>query len=1210
MPDFSDKQLEVINARDCNILVSAAAGSGKTTVLVERIIQRILRDGMDIDQILVLTFTRAAAGEMKERIAAAINKAVEENPGNEHLQRQVVLIYNAQITTIDSFCLDIVKNNFSEIGVEPDLRIATEAEMTFLTDELLEETIEEILSSTDIEYIDEFLGRFESKDNIKKIKTVISSYYSEAQKAPFPEDYLEQHRHDYDVENEEDFSNMPWVTDMCSMILTNLKECLGKAERLIDYCEENGLDDYIPSVESDLELFEKLLREDNYSDIRCAFAEGISWAKLKGIKAADEKMKEATAYAQKVRNGYKEEIDGIKNSYFACDLSVLIPRMQQSSKILNALTDITFMYLRKLEEEKRRRKLITFADIEHMALKILLRKQGNEYIPSQIALDYRSQYKELMIDEYQDSNYIQEALIHSISGEDEGRYDRFMVGDIKQSIYRFRNANPELFVGKYHEYKKDSNEKLRIDLSMNYRSRASVIDFTNVVFERVMDEELGGASYDSDSRLYCGGTFAETDCDTKAELLYVKKENDANLSPEELESMLIARKIHDLKSDYMVQDKKTSVMRPCDYRDIVILVRSGGDLNEVLKRTLEKQGIPAYITSKSGYFTSNEIVTLLNYLAVINNPYNDIELYGSLTSVFGGFSDNEAAILRILSKGDLYTALIYSSQMDVAAEADRLEDIDEATLITVRDKASNFLQVVNSYRELVPYTPIHDLLRKIINDYEYIERMSALPMGEQKAANALMLLRKAEGFEENGFKGLYNFINYIEKLKKYSSDEGEVVTLDENANVVRIMTMHKSKGLEFPVCILSNLHKKYNTKDETNEIVYHNRYGIGFDYIDTKRHAKYRDVRKKFIASQVKKDSHSEEIRVLYVAMTRAKEKLIMTAVIDKDKEYEDYPEDGSVLSALSRLNAKSNLELLQMSRYGDDWKGQCAVREYDYESLIIGEISDDLDAGLLKQNIINRANTEVDEHNSRYKDIENMLNFSYPHSALANLFTKTSVSELKMASIHEGIIEGRQEELPADFLNVHEEQGYIPSFAGAGEKEASGTVRGSAYHRVMELLDFKGLSSGLTEEALDEQMKRHIESGALVKEDYELVNKKKVCRFAESKLCERMSVAAKENNLMLEQPFVLGIAANRLNAEFPEEEQVLIQGIIDAFFIEDGEIVLMDYKTDSVKRADELVKRYATQLDYYEEALTRILGMRVKERLIYSFALEETISL
>ena len=247
-----------------------------------------------------------------------------------------------------------------------------------------------------------------------------------------------------------------------------------------------------------------------------------------------------------------------------------------------------------------------------------------------------------------------------------------------------------------------------------------------------------------------------------------KKENDSNLSPEELESMLIARKIHDLKSDYMVQDKKTSVMRPCDYRDIVILVRSGGDLNEVLKRTLEKQGIPAYITSKSGYFTSNEIVTLLNYLAVINNPYNDIELYGSLTSVFGGFSDNEAAILRILSKGDLYTALIYSSQMDVTAEAARLEDIDEATLITVRDKASNFLQVVNSYRELVPYTPIHDLLRKIINDYEYIERMSALPMGEQKAANALMLLRKAEGFEENGFKGLYIFINYIEKLKKYS----------------------------------------------------------------------------------------------------------------------------------------------------------------------------------------------------------------------------------------------------------------------------------------------------------------------------------------------------------------------------------------------------------------------------------------------------------
>lgn len=1205
MPKFSPKQLEIIDARDCNVLVSAAAGSGKTTVLVERIVQRILRDGIDIDRMLVLTFAKAAAGEMKERIAAAINKAIEADPANERLQKQAALIYNAQITTIDSFCLSIVKNNFAEIGIEPDFRLATEAEMTFIIDEVLDDTIEEILADRNIEHIEDFLNRFESKDSIKKIKAGIMGTYKEASKAPFPFDYLEEHRHDYDAKSFEELLTTDWMKELCIEIDKGIENSLNQAVSLREFCDKNGPVEYIPIIEKDIEQIRSIVLAKGYTGKYELLSGKIEWTRLANAKNCDETAKE---YAKNVRETYKKAVSKIATAYFSVNPDKLIKRMQENSLVMNALADATTLFMTRLESEKRKRKLITFADMEHMALRILLKKENGVYVPSQTAIDYRSQFDELMIDEYQDSNYIQEALIHSISGEDDGRYDRFMVGDIKQSIYRFRNANPDLFAGKYHQYTKDTGKLRRIDLSMNYRSRDSVIDYTNTVFERIMDEELGGADYNDDSRLYRGGEFAATECDTKAELLLVHEDRECGLNAEELEALLIARKIHDLIENYQVQDKITGDMRPCRYQDIVILLRSGGSFTEELKRTLEKQSIPAYVTSKSGYFTSNEIVTLLNYLSIINNPDDDIALYGTLTSVFGKMNDNELALLRILDKNSLYAALRNAADMDVEEIVANNQELARLDILKLKVKCRDFLDRTNAYRELVPYTPIHELLRVIVRDADYMEYISALPMGEQKVANARMLLNKAEDFEENGFKGLFNFNRYIEKLKKYKSDEGEVVTLDENANVVRIMTMHKSKGLEFPVVILSDLDKGFNHGDEREEVVYHNRYGIGFNYIDVAKHAKYDDLRKKFIISMIKKDSLSEEIRILYVAMTRAKEKLIMTAVADELPEISEIPADKGLIPYSDRLSIDSYLDIIGMSRYDDDWNGQCSVTDYTYDMLISDEIGDRISSKELKEELISKAKGAVDPDNATLLDIRKRLDFEYHHINLKDLYTKTSVSELKMAAIHEGLIEGTMEEVPADFLAVHEEEGYVPSFVEREEREATGTTRGSAYHRVMELLDFEHLGEANDGGWLDEQMKKHIEAGALMEEDYKLVDKRKVCRFATSSLGQRMAAAARVSKLYREQPFVLGITANRLDKSFPADEQVLIQGIIDVFFEEDGDIILMDYKTDRVKEAKELVDRYKTQLDYYEEALTRITGKKVKERLVYSFALEATI--
>lgn len=1211
MPEFSPAQQEVIDARNCNVLVSAAAGSGKTTVLVERIIQRILKDGVDIDKMLVLTFAKAAAGEMRERIAAAINKAIEADPLNETLQKQAALIYNAQITTIDSFCLSIVKNNFTEIGIEPDFRLATEAEMTFLTEEILEETVEEILGDCNIEHIEEFLGRFESKDNVRKLKAAIMDTYSEAEKAPFPADYLEEHREDYNVNSIEELDCKTWVIDLCEEIDCQIDGALEAASSLYSFCLENGPEGYVEGIADDVEQIKSLIGSGKYSEKSEKLKSGINWKRLGNAKKGEEVAKE---YAAEVRKAYKGIIDGIVNNYFYISADVIISRMQENHRIMCALCDAATLFMNNLNDEKRKRKLITFSDMEHMALQILLNKEDGKYVPSQVALDYRSQFVELMIDEYQDSNYIQEALIHSISGEDSGRYDRFMVGDIKQSIYRFRNANPEIFVEKYREYTNDSVTHKRVDLSMNYRSRASVIDFANTVFERIMDEKLGGTAYDKNSRLYCGGKFEDTTCDTKAELMVVHKDKESGHSADELEALMIAGKIGKMVGNYEVQDKETGVMRPCTYKDIVILVRSADGLTEALRRTLEQKGIPAYIASKSGYFNTTEIVTLLNYLHIINNPDNDIALYGTLTSVFGGFSDDEAAILRILNKESIYVALREMATADISNDSDsdvlsKVKEVENVDTSALQDKCRKFLEKLDGYRQCVPYTPIHELLRTIVKSVDYMEYISSLPMGEQKVANARMLLAKAEDFEADGFKGLFNFTRYIEKLRKYKTDEGEVVTLDENSDVVRIMTMHKSKGLEFPVVILANMDKGINHMDERTEIVFHNRYGAGFGYNNLKTHAKYNDLRKKFISTMIKKDSMSEEIRILYVAMTRAKEKLIMTAVADGIKEIPAVPEGRGIIPYASRLGMGSYFDMICKSKYDDDWSGQCVLEEYDYIDLDSEDLTEKINKFELKQDLINRRESGSDYDNQMYEEIKENLNFEYHHNNLRDLYTKTSVSELKMAAIHQGIDEGTVEGVSADFLRVHENEGYIPSFADTDTKEASGTTRGSAYHRVMELLDFNNLSNDLSAEELDKQMEEHIKSGRMLKEDYELVDKRKVCKFAASSLAQRMALAARSGVLSLEQPFVLGIAADRLCNDFPAEEQVLIQGIIDAFFEEGDDIVLMDYKTDRVKEAHDLTDRYKAQLDYYEEAITRITGKKVKERLIYSFALEDTIT-
>ncbi len=1206
MPKLSDEQRKIVELRDCNILVSAAAGSGKTRVLVERIMGRITDpvDPVDIDRILVLTFTNAAAAEMRSRIAEAIDKRLDEDPDNERLKIQSGLIYNAQITTIDSFCLNLLRNNFTEIGLEPGFRVADENEVKQLAEEALDEVLEEVLAGNDchIENLDAFLDRFESKDSMRRIKSSITELYTQADKAPFIEDYIEDRRRDYGVDSVDDIKESAWYKGYSEGLKDTIASAIEKIDELRRFCEEKGPEEYLAVCDSDEEMLRRLEKAKDTDELRGMLEVMPRWQTLPRCKSCGNEEKN---HAQDIRKLYKDIINGLSDN-LPLSLEMQAEYMKNADRIVNALMDIVMLYHERFSEKKIGKGLVTFSDIEHMALRVLLKKEGGRYVPTRVAMDHRNMYRELMIDEYQDSNRTQEMLIHCLSGEDEGIYDRFMVGDVKQSIYRFRNADPSLFMAKYEEYSPIGGDRTRVDLSANYRSRIQVLNTVNAVFEKMMDREIGGVDYDEANRLNYGGLYEEYPApleDYGSELLALVTDSGSDLSKHQQEAVMIAERIKNLKRELMILDKVTKEYRKCDYRDIVILMRSIPTDIDDMRRILEAEDIPVHTPSKGGYFDTQEIITVLNFLKVIDNPHNEIELYGTMISLFGGFDEDETALLKITG-GNIYNGLVAFA--DKAHEISIPEGMTSEEIDRIRDKACGFMQEYLHIRSMVPYTPVYKLLRYIYNRFDYVDHVTSLPGGEQRRANVTALLNKAESFCKDGFKGIFDFCRYIERLHKYSSEEGEVLTLGENANVVRIMTMHKSKGLEFPVCILAGLGTGINHRDSSEELIFHDDFGMGMDHIDTVRRIKLKDMRKRFIADQIRKDTLSEELRVLYVAMTRAEQKLIMCASISpKDAEAASNP-SGEPTKA-DRLRAKSFYNILMMARGDNDWDGQCDMIIRYPEDISSFEFNETVHEGIRKEEF-DLLMTQMSPQDIVFaQELKNQIANKYSHGYLKDLYTKTSVSELKIAAIHDGLLKGEEYDIPKEFFDLHKEDAYIPVFARDGQTEVSGAAVGSAVHRVMELTDYT-YQEEFSEAVLDEQMKTAIESGALLKEEYELVNKGKIVRFLNSDTGKRMCKAAAQGRLYKEKPFVLGIPADRLNRDFPADETVLIQGIIDVFFTEDDHVILLDYKTDSVKSAEELKNRYETQLDYYEEALSRILDKDVTERLLYSFALEEIV--
>ena len=1264
---FTEDQQRVIDLRNCNILVSAAAGSGKTAVLVERIVELVSGSGcdsaraVDIDRLLIVTFTNAAAAQMRERITKALSDRVEAEPDNEHIKKQLMLIHNAKIMTIHSFCLYLIKNHFNDIGLDPDFRTADEGEIRLLKQEVLSELLEEQFALGRQEFTD-CVEYFAYDGREKRMEELIERLYTFSGSYPFPEKWLRQHRMDYHVETFEELVKTEWFAGMMQEISALLQECKEQEKAALKVCEEpDGPYFYAAELEQDQELIAGLEQElasvvqtasepeqsvasaemdssvaKDAFEALAARVQGISYARM-APKKDDSVSAEKRELVKAMRERVKSLLGTLSEKYFASGPKQWLAECRQADAALCELVDLALLFGERLTEKKREKNLLDFEDMEHLALQILLKEEEDgQMVPSDTALEYREQFVEILIDEYQDSNLVQEFLLQSISGEDDGRFNRFMVGDVKQSIYKFRLARPELFLEKFATYQKEDGNCVRVDLKQNFRSRHEVTDCVNDLFLQLMHRELGGVEYDADAALYPAAQFPEADgeaadarekdvalggeekqgsavpvstaCEAsiarspyEPELCIAAISGEKGEDPKELEAKMIAGKIREIVGKLPVRDSESGQLRPARYQDIVILLRTTSGWDETFKKILEENAIPVFVTSKTGYFAATEVQTVLNFLRVLNNPLQEIPLFGVLKSVLFGFGDAQLATLRALDetgKRCLYDCVKLAAGEGESGEGSvgygRGSNGADASL---REKCCSFLSFLNRYREYAVYLPIHKLMEQFLEETGYLYTVSALPGGVQRRINVEMLLTRAESFEKTSYSGLFHFIRYMEQLEKYDIDYGETGASDENADVVRIMSIHKSKGLEFPVCFVSGLSKRFNRQDSVAPVLMDMDLGLAIDWVDPTARIRHTTLKKNVLARKLNADSMGEELRVLYVALTRAEEKLILTGTCKEDKlPQEDTAQGAYGYSALRLQEASSYYDLVLPAWQSVGRRLQICTQE---------EL---LQAELVRASLGYNSRQKLFEEAGKEPEAAELalcerLQKPYAHENLAGLFVKTTVSELKK--------EGMQEEAAEGLTLFPEEEvvPYLPQFVREQEETVSGTTRGSAYHRLLEIFPFERQETWTA--AKIRTVIEECKADRRLSEEYAAaINVYKIRAFLQTPLAARMAKAARSNRLHREQPFVLGLSANRLNTDFPEDETVLIQGIIDVYLEEEDGIVLADYKTDLVKDPKELILRYRVQLDYYEEALVRLTGKCVKEKLIYSFGLEQEITL
>lgn len=1185
---WTEEQQKVISLRDRNILVSAAAGSGKTAVLVERIITMLMDEAhpLDVDRLLVVTFTEAAAAEMKERIRNAIEAKLETSPDNEHLRQQATLIHSAQITTIHSFCLAVIRDHFHAIDIDPGFRIGEEGELKLLKHDVLEHILEENYEKGDRQFL-EFIDAYAVGRDDKKVEELILKLYEYSRSYPDAEKWLYGCVAAYGTGEETKLEHASYITLIKERVTLYIEDAMALLEQALSLCQEaDGPAVYEGALLSDAQMLEEFQAAKSYEALYQA-ASRVSWERLRANRdktVSEEKM----AMVKAIREDIKAIVKDLINQYFYQDMSGVEEDTIICKQAMAVLAGLVVQFAEAYGEKKRSQNMIDFADMEQYALRILAENQGEQFVPSAIAAEYQRQYAEIMIDEYQDSNLIQETILTSVSTVSAGRNNVFMVGDVKQSIYRFRLSRPELFMDKFHNYTVTDGICQRIDLHKNFRSRREVLESVNYLFEQIMTPSLGGITYDNDAALNPGADYPES-CEEEhnnTEVIIVETKDSGN--DRELEAKAIGMRIRKLMETQRVLDKKTGEYRKARYSDIVILTRSVKGFTDVFSEVLNKEGIPTYAGTKEGYFAAMEIGVLLDYLRVLGNKRQDIPLAAVLKSCICGLTDGELAAVRSFHKdGPFYDAA--ESYMNIGQDE------------TIKKKLIKFFCHYKAFRSIISYTPIHELLWRILEDTGYNDYMSALPGGSQRAANLEMLVEKARVFESTSYKGLFHFIRYMEQLQKYDVDYGEASLEDEQSDTVRIMTIHKSKGLEFPIVIVAGMGKQFNMQDARSNVVLHARLGVGLNAVNLEKRTKSPSLLKRVIQKEESLDSLAEELRVLYVALTRAKEKLIITGTVNN---IERKLEGMRMVS--KRKEAALPFYMLSKAVTYWDWilpalerkTTTIPVQVYQItpEMLVNDNMTGAVAERLEKEYLINWDSSHVYDEKMLEK-LKEEFSYIYPHNNTKAQKLKFTVSELKKRAY----MEEEAGELPFE----EEVVPLIPQFLQEAEV-LTGASRGTAYHRLLELLDF---TKGYDDKLLADAIEQFCQNQKMTKEMAECICLNDILAFLSSSAGKRMKSAALKGMLHKEQPFVLGVDAKEMYPGEPEGEYILVQGIIDVYF-EEEELVVLDYKTDNIHNADALAEKYHSQLDYYAKALERLTGQKVKEKIIYSFALQEEIIL
>lgn len=1228
---WTREQERIIEHRDGNLLVSAAAGSGKTAVLVAHVISRITDPDKpcSLSELLLMTFTEAAAQEMRDRIRDALEERLRQEPDSIKLIRESSAIKQANISTIDSFCKRLISDNYALLpGIDPGFRIGDEGELKLLRSDIIAELLEERYLEGEESFLS-FMDRFTRGKGDDGAEELINKLYEYSSAMPWPEDYLSSIEAGKDDEAE-------------SILLLSLKQGLedvyNELGRALDICdEEGGPAEYVPMLTADRESILKCVSSDGIKEL-IVNIQSISFPRLKLSKA--ERREEA----KELRDSSKKYIQDLQKR-------LILPPEDKSDEMNKGISDSARVlvslckdFMSRFRKEKDSRRMLDFSDLEHFALELLYsRAEDGSRHPSALADDYAMSFREILVDEYQDSNEVQECLISALSAERFGRPNVFQVGDIKQSIYSFREARPELFLSKYRD-----KSYPKIELDKNFRSRKEVLTSCNQVFERIMRPELGGIDYNNKVSLKPGRMIEDDKRagDYRTELLlceYGELEQDGDeISVEriEAEARLIAGRIRELREEGY------------SYRDIVILMRSPGSVSDSMVEVLSEEGIPAYSVSREGYFSAPEVETVLAFLSIIDNPRQSIPLAAVMRSPIYGFTDEELALIAA-KNGGLERSYPEEEELIKMGSAQSGENIHEkAESRSYADPRNNELELSEEllsklddfrkslwhYRELSRYLSIHELLYSIYEESGYYNYVSALPAGRKRRANLDQLIDSALSFEKTSYRGLFDYIRYIEKLKKYNSDQGEASIYSDSEELVRIISMHKSKGLQFPVVFLAGLGRAFNTRDLSGKLLIDARLGLAMDYVDTAEKLRYPSLKKLALRTRLEEQQLSEELRVLYVAMTRAEDKLIMTAsVSDIEKKLSRLPERSEALGKRRISSARSMLDWILMAE-GDRLLSAGEDKPIRLKTVdISGLLSESREELNEKLDVFSGFMEEIDSYDTDrqdYKQAKERINYVYPHEQAVRLFPKYTVSEIKKArsegraliyignkpesELAQDLGECRDnEEKPQSVVSAaacapdfsepdydewielrYEElsRGTYPAEASGKPQISGGARAGDAYHHALAYYDYEREPSQLSEYMPESEL--------------ELIDIERLKKFLASRLGQSLKAAAGEGKLFREQSFMKEVKYSYLFPESDTDERVLLQGIIDAFIIEEDGITLIDYKTDRINNEKILIDRYAIQLRLYGDALTGITGIPVKRKLIYSFALEKAVEI